>query len=49
MNKLEATALVTVNLVDANDNAPVFDEEKYRVDVREDVKPGTVILTVSTW
>ncbi len=47
LNKLTASAPVTVKLVDVNDNAPEFDRERYEVKVHENAKPGTVILKVS--
>ena len=46
LNKLTASAIVTVNLIDENDNAPTFDRDRYEVQVHESVKPGTVILKV---
>lgn len=46
MNKLSASALVTVNLLDRNDNPPKFDRDKYEVKVHENERPGTVILKV---
>ena len=45
-DKLEARAAVSVALLDDNDNAPDFAREKYGVRVRENVRPGTVILKV---
>ncbi|NXI74820.1 PCDGH protein, partial [Anseranas semipalmata] len=41
------TAQLCVNVTDANDNAPVFAEERYRVSLREDAPPGSVVLHVS--
>ena len=46
VNKLTATALVTVNLLDENDNAPKFERSKYFIQVHENEKPGTLILKV---
>lgn len=34
-------------LQDVNDNDPVFSEDRYEVDVREDTAVGTYLLTVS--
>ena len=36
-----------MNLVDMNDNLPVFDKEEYRVTIRENIAPGTKVLQVS--
>ena len=33
-----------MKLIDANDNPPVFDEESYTTDIREDYTPGNVNL-----
>ena len=41
-----ASADVVVNLLDRNDNAPVFSLAEYRVAIRENVAPGTKILQV---
>ncbi|NXK56749.1 PCDGH protein, partial [Chauna torquata] len=41
------TAQLCINVTDANDNAPVFAQERYRVSVPEDAPPGTVVLHVS--
>ncbi|XP_068952991.1 protocadherin gamma-B2-like [Petaurus breviceps papuanus] len=41
------TAQVRVNVVDANDNAPVFSQQVYRVSVRENLPPGSSILRVT--
>lgn len=38
-----ATALVTVRLIDINDNCPTFDKADYNVSVREDIAQGTNI------
>ena len=35
-----------VNLVDMNDNPPVFDKEEYRVTIRENIAPGTKLVQV---
>uniref|UniRef100_A0A669Q502 Cadherin domain-containing protein n=1 Tax=Phasianus colchicus TaxID=9054 RepID=A0A669Q502_PHACC len=41
------TAQLLINVTDANDNAPVFSQERYRVSLREDAPPGSVVLNVS--
>ncbi|NXJ13277.1 PCDG2 protein, partial [Odontophorus gujanensis] len=41
------TAQLLINVTDANDNAPVFAQERYRVSLREDAPPGSVVLYVS--
>ena len=43
---LSASADVTVNIVDENDNAPKFSDEPYDVTIPENVRPGTVIVQV---
>ncbi|NXL94425.1 PCDG7 protein, partial [Alectura lathami] len=48
---LRSTAVLAlrllINVTDANDNAPVFAQERYRVSLREDTPPGSVVLHVS--
>ena len=44
---LSASADVTVNVIDENDNAPKFGEDHYDVTIPENVKPGTVVVQVS--
>merc|ERR1719507_432700 len=39
-------AHITLHLVDVNDNAPVFDQADYNVDVQEDALPLTSLITV---
>ncbi|XP_032776150.1 protocadherin gamma-B5-like isoform X12 [Strigops habroptila] len=41
------TAQLCINVTDANDNAPVFAQERYRVSLREDAVPGSTVLNVS--
>ncbi|NWS78927.1 PCDGE protein, partial [Crotophaga sulcirostris] len=41
------TAQLCINVTDANDNAPVFAQERYRASVREDAPPGSAVLNVS--
>ena len=39
-------AEVILQLIDVNDNAPVFDQGSYQVDISEDVLPLTSVVTV---
>ncbi|XP_071670677.1 uncharacterized protein [Patagioenas fasciata] len=41
------TAQLCINVTDANDNAPVFAQDRYRASLREDAPPGTTVLNVS--
>ncbi|XP_054244953.1 protocadherin gamma-B5-like [Indicator indicator] len=41
------TAQLCINVTDANDNAPVFAQDRYRVSLREDSLPGSMVLNVS--
>ncbi len=41
-----STATVTIQITDANDNAPVFSQEIYMETILEDVIPGSFILQV---
>ncbi|KAM4892458.1 protocadherin gamma-B5-like isoform 1-T1 [Sylvia borin] len=41
------TAQLWINVTDANDNPPVFAEDRYRVSLREDAPPGSIVLNVS--
>ncbi|NXT27256.1 PCDGD protein, partial [Syrrhaptes paradoxus] len=41
------TVQVRVNVADANDNAPVFAQDRYRVSLREDAPPGSTVQNVS--
>ncbi len=43
INKLTDTADITVNLVDKNDNKPVFARDVYEVDMLENQQPGTKV------
>ncbi|XP_049729859.1 protocadherin gamma-B4 isoform X21 [Elephas maximus indicus] len=43
---LSSTAQIQVLVTDANDNAPVFSQDIYRVSLRENVSPGTTVLRV---
>lgn len=40
------SAIVTVVLADANDNAPVFDNDQYILQIPEDAVPDTSIFTL---
>ncbi|XP_042588355.1 protocadherin gamma-C5-like isoform X9 [Cyprinus carpio] len=40
------TTQISVKIIDANDNAPVFEHEIYEVKVMESAAPGTMILIV---
>ncbi|NXB59393.1 PCDGE protein, partial [Struthidea cinerea] len=41
------TAQLWINVTDANDNPPVFAQDRYRVRLREDAPPGLIVLNVS--
>ncbi|XP_063204659.1 protocadherin gamma-B5-like isoform X3 [Chroicocephalus ridibundus] len=41
------TAQLCINVTDANDNAPVFAQDRYRTSLREDAPPGSTVLNVS--
>nr|XP_041574924.1 protocadherin gamma-B5-like [Taeniopygia guttata] len=41
------TAQLWINVTDANDNPPVFAQDRYRVSLREDTPPGSIVLNVS--
>ncbi|XP_065499889.1 protocadherin gamma-B5-like [Caloenas nicobarica] len=41
------TAQLCINVTDANDNAPVFAQDRYRASLREDASPGSTVLNVS--
>ncbi|NXT65517.1 PCDGK protein, partial [Chaetops frenatus] len=41
------TAQLWINVTDANDNPPVFAQDRYRVSLREDATPGSTVLNVS--
>ncbi|XP_003782164.1 protocadherin alpha-1 [Otolemur garnettii] len=46
---LWATATVSVEVADVNDNVPVFPQSEYTVFVKENNPPGCHIFTVSAW
>ncbi|XP_068062403.1 protocadherin gamma-B5-like [Anomalospiza imberbis] len=41
------TIRIRVNVTDANDNPPVFGQDRYRARLREDATPGTRVLNIS--
>ncbi|OPJ76351.1 protocadherin gamma-B5-like [Patagioenas fasciata monilis] len=41
------TAQLCINVTDANDNAPVFEQDRYHASLREDAPPGSTVLNVS--
>ena len=45
--KLTERRIVNVKALDENDNSPVFPYSSYRKNVREDLKTGSSVLTVS--
>ncbi|NXR08105.1 PCDGE protein, partial [Semnornis frantzii] len=42
-----STAQLYINVTDANDNAPVFAQDRYRVSLREDAPRGSMVMNVS--
>lgn len=43
--KLSSTSTVTVEITDANDNAPQFDQEALTASVSETANPGSAVAT----
>ena len=43
----EGVLNIEVNIIDANDNSPIFEKDYYNVTVKESISPGTVILRLS--
>ncbi|XP_043837807.1 protocadherin gamma-B1 isoform X19 [Dromiciops gliroides] len=41
------TAQIWINVTDANDNAPIFSQDVYRVSLRENLPPGSSVLRVT--
>ncbi|XP_039556963.1 protocadherin gamma-B5-like [Passer montanus] len=41
------TVQIRVNVTDANDNAPVFEQDRYRVSLPENTPPGSEVLKLS--
>jgi protocadherin Fat 4 len=44
---LSSTVTVYCNVIDLNDNAPIFDPMSYSNEIFENVKEGTEVVTVS--
>ncbi|XP_069340551.1 protocadherin gamma-B1-like [Eulemur rufifrons] len=44
---LTGTASIQIKVTDANDNAPVFSQDMYKVSLRENLPPGTSLLKVT--
>ena len=40
------TTTLQINVIDANDHAPVFESDSYEAAVREGVAIGTIVITV---
>ena len=45
-SSLTASILVRINVLDVNDNVPVFERESYEVKIREDIAAGSFIVAV---
>ncbi|XP_026185858.1 protocadherin gamma-A11-like [Mastacembelus armatus] len=45
--QLSGTVLINVNVLDVNDNAPVFTQKIYKSTLLENLAAGTVVITVS--
>ncbi|KAM4875260.1 protocadherin gamma-B1-like [Thomomys bottae] len=43
---LSSTTLILIKVTDANDNAPVFSQDIYKVRLQENTPPGTLVLRV---
>ncbi|XP_058590133.1 protocadherin alpha-C2 isoform X2 [Neofelis nebulosa] len=41
------TAQISVRVLDTNDNSPTFDQNTYRVQLREDAPPGTLVVKLN--
>ncbi|EFB20999.1 hypothetical protein PANDA_000356 [Ailuropoda melanoleuca] len=41
------TAQISVRVLDTNDNSPTFDQSTYRVQLREDAPPGTLVVKLN--
>ncbi|XP_069510236.1 protocadherin gamma-A6-like [Ambystoma mexicanum] len=41
------TAQIRINVLDANDNAPVFNQSVYKISILENVPKGTVVTTIT--
>ncbi|XP_072368882.1 protocadherin-10-like [Scyliorhinus torazame] len=44
---MSATARIVITIMDANDNAPVFDHETIRTNVPENIREGTFVIKVN--
>ncbi|TRZ14497.1 hypothetical protein HGM15179_012630 [Zosterops borbonicus] len=44
---MSGTVQIRVNVTDANDNPPVFEQDRYGVRLREDTPPGSAVLNLS--
>ncbi|MBN3318494.1 PCD10 protein, partial [Atractosteus spatula] len=47
MPERSGTAQITVNVLDANDNVPVFDKSSYRVSLVENAARGTLVIRLN--
>lgn len=45
--RLSSTATLTVQIIDANDNRPIFEHESYTATVSETANPGQLITTIT--
>ena len=45
---LNSTSIVKIKLLDANDNAPVFERLVYNASAAENSLPGTEVITLKT-
>ena len=43
---LSSTAMVKVNVTDANDNIPIFSQELYQVTLKENIAVNSVVIEV---
>ncbi|GAB1301650.1 Protocadherin gamma B7 [Apodemus speciosus] len=46
---LSSSTTITLNVADVNDNAPVFQQQAYLINVPENNQPGTSITQVRAW
>nr|AAH66823.1 Pcdhgb7 protein [Mus musculus] len=46
---LSSSTTITLNVADVNDNAPVFQQQAYLINVAENNQPGTSITQVKAW
>lgn len=45
--KYSSTSTITVEVLDANDNSPKFENPSYKATVNESALPGTIITTIT--